>query len=189
MADEPLDASSFRAPAVVLSGTVDYEMYNSFREQLVRAPAHGLIVVTLSTLGGDPEVARMMGEDVRYHSDLDPKRHFVFLGKAAIYSAGTTFMAFFARNNRYLTRGTRLMIHERKLNKELHIDGPLTSCIATVKATLNEIEASIAIQNEGFENLISGSSVTMDQVLKRAPFNWYIEAQEALSLGLIRAVL
>lgn len=189
MPNEALDAGAFRAPAVMLSGTVDYAMYNSFREQLDRAPANGLVVVELSTLGGDPEVARMMGEDVRYHSDLDPERHFVFLGRAAIYSAGTTFMAFFARNNRYLTRGTRLMIHERKLNKNLHIDGPLTSCIATVKATLNEIEASIAIQNEGFENLISGSKVTMDQVLERAPFNWYIEAQEALSLGLIRAVL
>jgi hypothetical protein len=90
----------------------------------------------------------MMGEDVRYHSDLEPDRHFVFLGKAAIYSAGTTFMAFFARDNRYLTRGTRLMIHERKLNKTLQIDGPLTTCVATVKATLNEIEASIAIQND-----------------------------------------
>jgi hypothetical protein len=29
----------------------------------------------------------------------------------------------------------------------------------------------------------------MEQVLQRAPFNWYIEAQEALSLGLIKAVL
>jgi hypothetical protein len=44
------------------------------------------------------------------------------------------------------------------------IDGPLTTCVATVKATLNEIEASIAIQNEGFENLIGGSNVTMEQV-------------------------
>jgi hypothetical protein len=26
-------------------------------------------------------------------------------------------------------------------------------------------------------------------VLERAPFNWYIEAQEAFSLGLIAAVL
>jgi hypothetical protein len=26
-------------------------------------------------------------------------------------------------------------------------------------------------------------------VLQRAPYNWYIEAQEALSLGLITAVL
>jgi hypothetical protein len=61
--------------------------------------------------------------------------------------------------------------------------------VATVKATLNEIQASIIIQIEGFENPIRGSNVRMDQVLERAPFNWYIEAQETLSLGLIRAVL
>jgi ATP-dependent protease ClpP protease subunit len=189
MSEEVLQAGAFRAPAVLLSGSVDYEMYNRFRDQLSRAPNKGIVAIELSTLGGDPEVARMMGEDVRYQSDLEPERRYVFLGKAAIYSAGTTFMSFFARNNRYLTRGTRLMIHERKLNKTLNIDGPLTSCVATVKATLNEIEASIAIQNEGFENLIRGSSVTMEQVLQRAPYNWYIEAQEALSLGLITAVL
>jgi hypothetical protein len=52
MSDEVLDASAFRAPAVRLSGTVDYAMYNSFREQLGRAPANGLVVVELSTLGG-----------------------------------------------------------------------------------------------------------------------------------------
>jgi len=184
-----LSAMDFRNPSILLSGTVDYAMYSHFRSQLAQAPETGLVVVELSTLGGDPEVARMMGEDVRYQSDLDSSRHFVFLGKAAIYSAGTTFMSFFVRDNRYLTRGTRLMVHERKLNKTLNIDGPLTSCIATVKATLHEIEASVAIQNEGFENLVRGSSVTMQQVLERAPYNWYLEAKEALSLGLIRAVL
>src|ERR1700733_2015081 len=71
-----------------------------------------------------------------------------------------------------------LMIHERKLDKQLHINGPLTMCVATVAATLHEIEASIAIQNEGFENLIRGSKVTMEEVLRRAPGNWYIEANE-----------
>ncbi|MCX5516432.1 peptidase S14 [Kaistia algarum] len=186
---ETMNASDFQHPAVLLSGTVDYEMYKEFRRQLAAAPDKGVVVFELSTLGGDPEVARMMGEDVRYHSDLDPARHFVFLGKAAIYSAGTTFMSFFVRENRYLTRGTRLMVHERKLKKTLEIDGPLTTCGANVRATLNEIEASIAIQNEGFENLVRGSSVTMEEVLERAPYNWYIEAQEALNLGLIRAVL
>jgi ATP-dependent protease ClpP protease subunit len=186
---EYLAAERFKAPTILLSGPVDYAMYESFRAQLGAAPAEGLIVIELSTLGGDPEVARMMGEDVRFHSDMAPERRFVFLGKAAIYSAGTTFMSFFATENRFLTRGTRLMIHERKLSKTLQIDGPLTSCIATVTATLHEIEASIAIQNEGFENLIRGSTVTMDEVLERAPSNWYLEANEALELGLIRAVL
>jgi hypothetical protein len=189
MTESMLDPSAFRTPAIALAGVVDYAMYQSFRDQISRAPEKGLVVTELSTLGGDPEVARMMGEDIRYHSDLDADRHFVFLGKAAIYSAGTTFMSFFARDNRYLTRGTRLMIHERKLSKTLQIDGPLTTCVATVEAALNEIRASIAIQNEGFENLIVGSKVSMEQVLQRAPCNWYIESQEALSLGLIRGIL
>ena len=184
-----LKAADFRSPAVLLSGTVDYDMYKEFRRQLDLAPETGLIVCELSTLGGDPEVARMMGEDVRFHSEMDDKRRFVFLGKAAIYSAGTTFMSFFATSNRYVTRGARIMVHERKLKKTLEIDGPLTTCVATVKATLNEIEASIAIQNEGFENLIRGSNVTMEQVLERAPSNWYIEAHEAVELGLIRAII
>lgn len=184
-----LAAADFKDPAVLLSGEVDYDMYTSFRDQLAGASEDGLIVVELSTLGGDPEVARMMGEDIRFHSELTPSRRFVFLGKAAIYSAGTTFMSFFAPENRYLTRGTRLMVHERKLSKQLLVDGPLTTCIATVKATLHEIEASIAIQNEGFENLIRGSSVTMEEVLDRAPSNWYIEATEAQRLGLVAAVL
>ena len=185
----PLSPADFAFPSIILSGPVDYDMYSSFRRQLDSAPLEGLVVVEIATLGGDPEVARVMGEDVRFHSDNSPQRRIVFLGKAAIYSAGTTFMSFFTRENRYLTRGARLMIHERKLSKTLVIDGPLTTCIATVKGTLNEIEASIAIQNEGFENLIRGSAVTMEEVLERAPSNWYIEATEAQKLGLIEAVL
>ncbi|GJE61312.1 peptidase S14 [Methylobacterium trifolii] len=185
----PLAPPAFRAPAILLSGPVDYDMYKNFRRQLDQASEQELVVVELSTLGGDPEVARMMGEDIRFHSAMSPERRFAFLGKAAIYSAGTTFMSFFATPNRYLTRGTRLMIHERKLSKELKINGPLTTCVATVRATLHEIECSIAIQNEGFANLVHGSSVTLDEVLKRAPSNWYIEAEEARSLGLIQAVI
>ena len=184
-----LPSTAFKSPAIALSGVVDYEMYTKFRTQFDKAPDEGLVVIELSTLGGDPEVARMMGEDIRFATEMEPQRRFVFLGKAAIYSAGTTFMSFFARPNRYLARGTRLMIHERKLSKKLVIDGPLTTCIAVVRATLNEIESSIAIQNEGFENLVLGSHVSLEEVLRKAPSNWYLEAQEAKSLGLVEEVL
>jgi hypothetical protein len=169
MANETLRATAFKSPAIALSGVVDYEMYTKFRTQFDNASDQNIVVIELSTLGGDPEVARMMGEDVRFASEMEPARRFVFLGKAAIYSAGVTFMSFFARENRYLARGMRLMIHERKLSKQLVIDGPLTTCVAVVKATLNEIECSIAIQNEGFQNLVLGSSLTLDEVLKKAP--------------------
>jgi len=141
MSTPPLAANDFDMPRVLLAGTVDYEMYKDFRRQLAEAPAQGLVIIELSTLGGDPEVARMMGEDIRFHSDLSPQRRFVFLGKAAIYSAGATFMSFFAICNRYLTRGTRVMIHERKLDKMLQVSGPLTTCGASVEALLNEIPA------------------------------------------------
>ena len=77
---------------------------------------------------------------------MEPQRRFVYLGKAAIYSAGMTFISIFARPNRYLARGTRLIIHERLAKKPV-IDGPLTTRIAVVKATLNEIECLIVIQN------------------------------------------
>ena len=130
-----------------------------------------------------------MGEDVRFNSDLYPERRIVFLGKAAIYSAGTTFMSFFARQNRYLTRGTRLMIHERLMCSSLNLNGPLTTCIASVEAKLNELQASIAIQNEGFAHLVLGSKVTLDDVLRRATSNWYVEANEAAELGLIEGVI
>ena len=85
-----LTPPDFHAPAVLLSGPVDYDMYRSFRDQLGRADERSLIVVELSTLGGDPEVARMMGEDIRFASEMTPQRRFVFLGKAMIYSACQT---------------------------------------------------------------------------------------------------
>lgn len=179
----------FEHPAISLSGTVDQAMYQDFRQCLSSLPQQGLAVVEISTLGGDPEVARMMGEDIRFHSDLHPERRLVFLGKAAVYSAGATFMGFFAAENRYLTRGTRLMIHERIITRDVRLEGPLSTCIASLKAALNEIEASITIQNEGFENLIYGSRVSLEELLRRAPENWYLEANEAASLGLIAAVI
>jgi hypothetical protein len=98
-------------------------------------------------------------------------------------------MSFFSRENRYLTRGTRLMIHERKMDKDLHVTGPLTCALATARALVHEIEHSIAIQTEGFESLIAGSQIELEALLRRAPSNWYIEATEAAELGLIEAVI
>lgn len=184
-----LKPADFHNPAILLSGQVNDQMYESFRRQWDGAPKKGRIVIVLSTLGGDPEVARQMGEDVRFHSEVEPEREFVFLGKAAIYSAGTTFMSFFKRDNRYLTRGTRLMIHERQNHCSVELHGPLTGAVPVLLAKLHEMETSIAIQNEGFENLVRGSQVPLDEVIRKAAGNWYIEAQEAVKLGLVAGVI
>ncbi len=54
-------------------GVVDYEMYTKFRTQFDKASDEGLVVIELSTLGGDPEVARMMGEDIRFATEMEPR--------------------------------------------------------------------------------------------------------------------
>src|SRR3546814_16846610 len=95
-------------------------MYLHFRNCLSSAPQQGLVVVEIATLGGDPEIARMMGEDIRFHSDLYPDRRLVFLGKTAVYSAGATFMSFLPAENPYLARGTRLKIPQSTTPPDIH---------------------------------------------------------------------
>lgn len=182
--DYPLLAS----PHIRLSGTVDEAMYASFRDQLAGAPPEGMIVAALTTLGGDPEVARAMGDDIRLLREFTG-RQTVFLGKAAVYSAGTVFMAAFPAGCRFLTRGTRLMIHERQLGDRLTLSGPLRMLIASLKAKLHEVEHSIAIEEEGFRALIEGSDVRFEEVLERAPANWYINVETAKARGLVVDVI
>lgn len=175
-------------PHICLSGNVDQEMYKSFRDQLADAPKDGPLVVALSTLGGDPEVARLMGDELRLIRDYTG-REMLFLGKVAVYSAGATFMASFPVDKRFLTGGTRIMLHERQLTKTIELSGPLKTSVSVLKATLHEIEESIRIEEEGFRDIIAGSQVPFEEVCKRAPSNWYIEAEEARSLGLVLDVI
>lgn len=175
-------------PHIVLHGPVDHDMYRSFRLQLGDAPTDGPLVVAISTLGGDPEVARLMGDELRLLRDYTG-RETLFLGKVAVYSAGATFMASFPTDKRFLTRGTRIMIHERILTKTVELAGPLKSVVASLKANLHEIEESVRIEEEGFRALVTGSKIAFDEVRKRAPSNWYIEAEEARDLGLVLDVI
>jgi ATP-dependent Clp protease protease subunit len=107
----------------------------------------------------------------------------------AVYSAGATFMAAFPVDRRFLTRRTRLMIHERKISKDLTLDGPLRMVVASIKAALHEVEHSIQIEEEGFRDIVRGSNVEFDDLREKAPANWYIEAEEARDLGLVLDVI
>lgn len=176
-------------PHILLHGPVDHEMYADFRRQLANAAQDSSpLVVSISTLGGDPEVARLMGDDLRLLREYSG-RETLFLGKVAVYSAGATFMASFPVDKRFLTTGTRIMVHERILNKTITLSGPLKTVIATLQATLHEVEHSIRIEEEGFRDLVEGSDISFEAVQKRAPANWYIEAEEARALGLVLDVI
>ena len=175
-------------PHIRLSGPVDQMMYSSFRQQLEQCPGEGTLVIALTTLGGDPEVARTMADDIRLLED-HAGREILFLGKVAVYSAGATFMAAFPVDRRFLTRHTRLMIHERTITKTLNLNGPLRMVVASIKAALHEVEHSILIEEEGFRDIVMGSRVDFEELREKAPSNWYIEAEEARALGLVLDVI
>ncbi len=188
MTQDPNRYPLLAAPHIRLSGPVDEAMYTSFRDQLGAAPSEGTLVVAITTLGGDPEIARAMGTDIRMLRDFHG-REILFFGKVAVYSAGATFMSYFPVEHRFLTRRTRLMLHERQLTKTINLSGPLRSCIAQLKATLHEIEHSIQIEEEGFHDIVNGSQVSFDELHEKAPANWYIEAEEARDRGLVLDVI
>ncbi|MGY4397088.1 ATP-dependent protease ClpP protease subunit [Sphingomonas sp. UYAg733] len=175
-------------PHIRLSGPVDQFMYQSFRQQLDACPKDGALVIALTTLGGDPEVARTMADDIRLLEDHDG-REILFLGKVAVYSAGATFMAAFPVDRRFLTRHTRLMIHERTISKTINLNGPLRMVVASIKAALHEVEHSILIEEEGFRDIVKNSRVEFEDLREKAPSNWYIEAEEARELGLVLDVI
>lgn len=175
-------------PHVRLSGIVDENMYARFRDQLERCPSQGTLVVTITTLGGDPEVARAMGDDIRLLREFHG-REILFLGKVAVYSAGATFMAAFPVEHRFLTRGTSLLIHERQIYKTINLNGPLRMMVPSLRAALHEIEHSIKIEEDGFRALVKDSQVTFEEVHEKAPDNWYIEAEEARDRGLVLDVI
>lgn len=175
-------------PQIQLYGPVNEMMYANFKQQLADASPDGPLVVSITTLGGDPEMARAMGDSIRLLREYTG-RETLFLGKVAVYSAGATFMSAFPADKRFLTKNSRLMIHERIMNSTVQLSGPLNTLEPVLKAKLNEITDSIRIQDEGFADLVRGTNVTLDELKSHAPNNWYIEATEARDLGLVLDII
>ena len=176
------------APQVQLAGPVDERMYSWFKQQLANAQGDYPLVVSITTLGGDPEMARAMADDIRMIREYTG-RETLFLGKVAVYSAGATFMSGFPTDKRWLTRGSRIMLHERQMQSTIQLNGPLNTLRYSLEAKLAEIEDSIRIQDEGFRALVAGSQVTFEQLKEKASSAWYIEAKEAHDLGLVLDVI
>jgi len=173
-----------RIPAIALSGVVDYAMIcQFFGSSSNSASSENLVVIELSTLGGDPGGRADDGRG-RTVCQPRPSRSAVRVSRqGSDLFRRHTFMKLFVRENRYLSRGTRLMIHERKLFRNNLSSMAPHHLPCNVQATLTEIECSIAIQNEGFQNLVLGSSVSLDEVLNAPVRTGTWEAQEARNWG------
>jgi ATP-dependent Clp protease, protease subunit len=182
------DAPHLLKPQVRLYGSVDDDMLRDFLRQMEEAPTDTPTVVEVMTFGGDADVGRRLALEIRL-----AQKHFgrvlYFLGKTVVYSAGVTLMAAFPRTSRYLTRDTVLLIHGRRMDKQVHLTGPLAASIQIARETLAQLEIGLQLEKEGFADLIAGSDITEHEICRLAQTNWYVTAEEALSRKLVAGLL
>ena len=176
-------------PQVSLLGTVDDQMVRSMLDQLAEVPdGDDPVTLEVTTLGGDAEMGRRAMLEVDLARERLKPRRFVFLGKSVVYSAGVTMMAGFPREDRFLASDAMLLIHCRQLDEDLKLSGPIRSSLPKLRSKCHEIETGIELEEEGFRRLIEGSEVSMDELLEKALYNWYVPAEEAVRLGLVAGI-
>jgi len=177
-------------PQVSLLGTVDDKMVRAMLDQLAEAPdGDDPVVLEVTTLGGDAEMGRRAMLEVDLARERLKPRRLVFLGKSVVYSAGVTMMAGFPREDRFLTSEAMLLIHCRQLEEDLKLSGPIRASLPKLEAKCHEIRTGIELEKEGFERLIAGSEVSMDELLEKALYNWYVSAEDAVKLGLVAGIV
>ena len=175
---------------ISLVGPVDEAMTCKLRDALAEVESSSdPLTIDMTTLGGDPEMARRMIVEIDAARQRMKNRRFVFVGKTVVYSAGCTFMAAFPPQDRYLTADAVLLIHCRQLCKTMQLDGPIRSSIPLLRAMIHQLETGIELEKDNFERLIEGTQVSMDELLEKALYNWYVPAKEALDRGLVAGII
>ena len=176
------------SPDIRLFGKVDEAMLREFFRQQAAAQPDKPIVMELSTSGGDADIGRRIAQEVKMWQARGGD--VFFLGKTYVYSAGITVMSSFPRTHRFLSADCELLVHERKIKKELHLEGALRGCLAMVNDVLAEIESGQRLEREGFEALVQGTSLRVEDVLAKVCHkDWYLTAGQALTIGLIGGIV
>jgi hypothetical protein len=75
------------------------------------------------------------------------------------------------------------------MTKDLHLEGPLGSCRRVLEEMIADIDHGLRLEEQGFSELIEGSSVTREEITRRAYGGWYLSAQDALDLRLVAGLV
>ena len=164
-------------------------MLSEFFRQQANVAADGPVVLELSSNGGEADAGRRIALELRLWQEKDG-REVWFLGKTYVFSAAITIMSGIPPDRRFLTEDCELLIHERKMQKDIHLDGALRGCRSAVQDVLAEIESGQRLEREGFAQLVKGTGLTADDISRRVmERDWYLTANEAVDIGLVAGVI
>ena len=176
-------------PTVRRSGTIDEAAAASFLNQVLPVlEVPGSIVVELFSPGGDAEMGRRLAQEVRLLRRAHG-RDLWFLGKTLVASAAVTITASFPRDRRWLTRDTTLLIHGRRMTRNVHLEGSLGSCRRVLEEIIADVDNGLRVEEEGFAEQIAGSAVSLDDIRGKSYGGWYLSAAQALKLGLVAGLI
>ncbi|PBC01478.1 hypothetical protein CK220_26095 [Mesorhizobium sp. WSM3860] len=172
-------------PNLRVHGLIDQTVVSNVLHDLkaVRDGGNDLYV-EIDTPGGDADGARRIALEIKLFLKHSGRNGFV-LGKNTVYSAGITVLAAFPKGSRFLCPRAVLLVHERRLEKELVLNGPIRSCLQIVREQLALLQTAERLENEGFEDLVEGSKISLEQLRDHALNNCYLMAERALELGLV----
>jgi ATP-dependent protease ClpP protease subunit len=187
--ERPSDQELLFRPNLSITGTItsDTVAFALGRLEEIRAN-QSTLVTEINTDGGDADAARRIALEVRLFREHFGQRAYC-VGKSNVYSAGVTIFASFAKPNRFLTDDAILLIHERRLETTLQLNGPIRSCLQIAREQLSLLETAQDLELTGFEELIDGSDLTIEQLYEMATTNCYMTARVALKHGLIGGIL
>lgn len=185
----PPAATLLFRPNVSINGMIDDTTVAFFLGRLEQVRAGGEdMIMELNTGGGDADAARRIALEVRLFAQHSGRQAYC-VGKTKVYSAGVTILAAFARNCRFLTEDAVLLIHERRLETTVTLNGPMKSCMQIIREQLALLETAVTLEMEGFAELARGSAISTEELYRRAVENCYINAKEAAEIGLIAEIL
>ncbi|RYD79215.1 MAG: peptidase S14 [Verrucomicrobiaceae bacterium] len=187
--ERPADEELLFQPTLSINGliTPDTVPFALGRLEDIRTSGKPLIV-ELNTDGGDADAARRIALEVRLFREHSSQPAYC-VGKSNVYSAGVTILAAFPRDTRFLTEDAILLIHERRLESSIELNGPIRSCLQIVREQLSLLETAQDLEMTGLQELVEGSDLTVDELYEMATKNCYMKADKALEHSLIGGIL
>lgn len=186
----PLPHPALSSPTVRLSGNVGDTMLAKLLDSLAASrEGSAPFVLELTTPGGDADLARRMALEIRLLREIDGRDAW-FFGKTFVYSAGVRVMSSFPVDRRVFSADSVLLLHERRLEKQLHLSDALRASLAQVRDVPAELESEQRLERDNFADLVRGSDLALEDLMgKVAESNGYVSAQEARSLRLVGHVV